>query len=93
MKRFLYYESLFFTDVHAHGEYPAYMNRFFAEKGIQIEKQQGDDEILKQYPVDCITISYYMSLLSSTSPEGERTKGNLMNSLKNPYLEASAWGW
>ena len=86
-------DNLFFSDVHARGEYPAYMNRFFAEQGIQIEKQQGDDEILKQYPVDYITISYYMSLLSSTSPEGERTEGNLMNSLKNPYLEASAWGW
>lgn len=86
-------ENLFFTDVHARGEYPKYMNRFFKENGITIIKENGDDEILKQHPVDYITFSYYMSLLSSASPEGERTEGNLMNSLKNPYLEASDWGW
>ena len=34
-----------------------------------------------------------MSLLSANSEEGEVTEGNLMNSLKNPYLEASDWGW
>lgn len=86
-------DNLFFTDVHARGEYPKYMDRFFSENDISIVKEVGDDEILKQHPVDYITISYYMSMLSSASPEGERTEGNLMNSLKNPYLEASDWGW
>ncbi|AXI10809.1 6-phospho-beta-glucosidase [Oceanobacillus zhaokaii] len=85
--------NLFFTDVHARGEYPKYMDRFFAENGIEIVKETGDDEILKQYPVDYISFSYYMSMLSSASPEGEVTEGNLMNSLKNPYLQASEWGW
>ncbi|MGF9856776.1 glycoside hydrolase family 1 protein [Priestia endophytica] len=86
-------DNLFFTDVHARGEYPKYMERFFVENDIKIIKETGDDEIIKQYPVDYITISYYMSMLSSAAPEGERTDGNLMNSLKNPYLEASDWGW
>ncbi|RAS82096.1 glycoside hydrolase family 1 protein [Priestia endophytica] len=86
-------DNLFFTDVHARGEYPKYMERFFIENDIKIIKETGDDEIIKQYPVDYITISYYMSMLSSAAPEGERTDGNLMNSLKNPYLEASDWGW
>jgi 6-phospho-beta-glucosidase len=86
-------DNLFFTDVHARGEYPNYMKRFFIENDIEIVKETGDDEILKQYPVDYITISYYMSMLSSISPEGEVTEGNLLNSLKNPYLEASDWGW
>ncbi|MCM3538902.1 glycoside hydrolase family 1 protein [Priestia endophytica] len=86
-------DNLFFTDVHARGEYPKYMERFFIENDIKIIKETGDNEIIKQYPVDYITISYYMSMLSSAAPEGERTDGNLMNSLKNPYLEASDWGW
>ncbi len=86
-------DNLFFTDVHARGKYPKYMERFFIENDIKILKETGDDEILKQHPVDYITISYYMSMLSSISPEGEVTEGNLMNSLKNPYLEASDWGW
>lgn len=86
-------DNLFFTDVHVRGEYPRYMDRFFNENNIEIVKETGDDEIIKQYPVDYITISYYMSMLSSVAPEGERTEGNLMNTLKNPYLEASDWGW
>src|SRR5699024_9721205 len=81
--------NLFFTDVHVRGAYPDYMERFFIENDIEIEKQTGDDEILKQYPVDYMTISYYMSMISSDSPEGEITEGNLKNSLKNPYLERS----
>lgn len=85
--------NLFFTDVHARGEYPEFMKRYFAENNIEIIKEAGDDAILKQYPVDYISMSYYMSMLSSDSPEGEITAGNLMNSLKNPYLEASDWGW
>ncbi len=86
-------ENLFFADVHARGEYPKYLDRFFVENDIEIVKETGDDEILKQYPVDYISFSYYMSMVSSNSPEGERTEGNLMNTLKNPYLEASEWGW
>lgn len=85
--------NLYFTDVHARGEYPKYLERYFAENGIEIVKETGDDEILKQHPVDYISFSYYMSMLSSTAPEGDRTEGNLMNTLKNPYLEASEWGW
>lgn len=85
--------NLFFTDVHARGEYPSYMERFFIENDIEIVKATGDDEILKQHPVDYISFSYYMSSLSSVSPEGEKTAGNLNNSLKNPYLDASDWGW
>jgi len=86
-------DNLYFMDVHVRGEYPAYMDRYFVENGIEIQKETGDDEIIKQYPVDYISISYYMSLLSSANPAGERTEGNLMNTLKNPYLEASEWGW
>lgn len=85
--------NLFFSDVHARGAYPKFMTRYFAENNIKIIKESGDDDIIKQYPVDYISMSYYMSLLSSAAPEGEVTEGNLMNSLKNPYLEASDWGW
>src|SRR5699024_12475161 len=69
------------------------MNRFFIENDIKIVKETGDDEIIKQYPVDYISISYYMSMVSSAAPEVERTEGSLMNTLKNPHLEASEWGW
>ncbi|MBR3346328.1 MAG: glycoside hydrolase family 1 protein, partial [Solobacterium sp.] len=49
----------FCSDVQARGYYPTYMNRFFKEKGIEIKKEPGDDEILKQGTIDFYTFSYY----------------------------------
>ncbi|HBM3617297.1 TPA: glycoside hydrolase family 1 protein [Listeria innocua] len=86
-------QNLFFTDVHARGEYPSYMNRFFQENDINIVKEVGDDEILKAHTVDFISFSYYMSLSATASPEGDRSAGNLMGGVKNEYLESSDWGW
>ncbi|KYG29558.1 glycoside hydrolase family 1 protein [Alkalihalobacillus trypoxylicola] len=87
--------NLFYTDVHATGEYPVYMNRYFAENNIVIEKEVGDDEILKQYPVDYISLSYYMSKSVAVDPEKhEVVAGNLVsNAVKNQYLDTSDWGW
>ncbi len=86
-------QNLFFTDVHARGEYPSFMNRFFQENDIHIVKEVGDDEILKAHTVDFISFSYYMSLSATASPEGDRSAGNLMGGVKNEYLESSDWGW
>src|SRR5699024_1363511 len=60
-----------------------------------IEKQTGDDEILKTYTVDYISFSYYSSRLESGNKEINQNKeaGNAFASLKNPHLEASNWGW
>ncbi|MFD1179137.1 glycoside hydrolase family 1 protein [Paenibacillus puldeungensis] len=85
--------NLFFTDVHARGEYPSYMTRYFEENNIVIEKDASDDEILKAYPVDYISFSYYMSLTVSSELGGDRAEGNLFGGVKNPYLKASDWGW
>lgn len=85
--------NLMYTDVHALGEYPNFYKKFLGDNDITLDITDADLAIIKQYTVDYISFSYYMSLLSSTSPEGETTQGNLMNSLKNPYLEASDWGW
>ncbi|WP_437272349.1 glycoside hydrolase family 1 protein [Staphylococcus succinus] len=85
--------NLLYTDVQAKGEYPNYYHKFLADNNIDLEITDADLAIIQQYPVDYISFSYYMSLLSSVTPEGEITGGNLMNSLKNPYLSASDWGW
>ncbi|VBB08938.1 Hypothetical protein LUCI_4224 [Lucifera butyrica] len=87
-------KTLFFTDVQARGHYPAYMARLFAENGIVIEKEPGDDALLQANLVDFISLSYYMSTVSAR-PEtaGEQSPGNLFTGLKNPYLNASDWGW
>ncbi len=71
--------NLFFTDVQVRGEYPkVVMERYFKESNIQIVKEVGDDEINKQYPVDFISFSYYMSLSVTTQSEEDNVLGNMI---------------
>jgi 6-phospho-beta-glucosidase len=83
----------FTSDVQVRGEYPYFADRFFEENGITIKMEPGDKEILKEGTVDFFTFSYYMSNCVALNPEKELTSGNLMGGIKNPYLEASDWGW
>ncbi|WP_100487012.1 glycoside hydrolase family 1 protein [Sporolactobacillus pectinivorans] len=85
--------NLFFTDVQVRGEYPSFMDRYFEENGINIQKEAGDDEILKCHPVDFLSFSYYTSLSVSTHRNEEASEGNLFQGQVNPYLETSDWGW
>lgn len=85
--------NYFCSDVQCRGAYPAYMNRYFAEHGIAIEKQPGDDEILKAGTVDFYTFSYYMSSCQSADLANQRGEGNIIGGVPNPYLKASDWGW
>ncbi|MCP1421509.1 6-phospho-beta-glucosidase [Paenibacillus xylanexedens] len=88
-------ESFFFIDVQSKGAYPGYMKRFFRENDIWIDMQPEDAEILMQNTVDYIGFSYYASRCTSTDPEilKDSTEGNVFGSVKNPYLQASEWGW
>ncbi|MCK6076519.1 6-phospho-beta-glucosidase [Paenibacillus silvae] len=88
-------ESFFFIDVQSKGEYPGYTKRFFRENNIHIDMQPEDADILKQHTVDYIGFSYYASRCTSADPEvlKNSTEGNVFGSVKNPYLEASEWGW
>ncbi len=83
----------FCSDVQVRGYYPEYAFRFFKEKDINIKMEDGDEEILKEGVVDFYTFSYYMSICTSAAPNKNMTAGNLVFGNKNPYLEASEWGW
>lgn len=86
-------ENLFFADIHARGEYPKYMNRFFKENNIEIKMEPEDKEILK-HTVDFISFSYYVSSCATADPEKNKAgEGNLIFGVPNPYLKASEWGW
>ena len=39
------------------------------------------------------SVSYYHSFMASSSAASALTGGNVISSLKNPYLETSEWGW
>lgn len=87
--------SLFFSDVQARGYYPAYTKRMLEEKGVTLQVERGDEEIMREYPVDFVSFSYYMSSAVSAHPEKlEGAVGNLITGgIKNPYLPSSDWGW
>lgn len=84
----------FFSDVQVFGEYPRYAMNDLARKGISIVKVEGDDAILKQYPVDFLSFSYYMSMVASVNAATrEKVNGNLSTGVKNPYLPVTEWNW
>ncbi|MFP3886096.1 6-phospho-beta-glucosidase [Priestia filamentosa] len=87
--------SLFFSDVQARGYYPSYTARMFAEKNVVLEIEPEDEQIMREYPVDYVSFSYYMSSAISAHPEKlEGAVGNLITGgIKNPYLPTSEWGW
>ena len=87
-------KTLFFTDVLVRGYYPSYIKRFFRENNINIKLEEDDLPLIKENTVDYIGISYYMSRVASSNKEDkEMANGNIFKMLKNPYLEASEWGW
>lgn len=83
----------FCADVQVWGEYPYYMQKFFAENKIEIRWEEADRETLKKGCVDYYSFSYYMSNCLATEEKQETTAGNLMSGVKNPYLKCSDWGW
>lgn len=86
-------ENLFFIDVQARGAYPAWSARLFAEKGISVEMQPEDADILKN-TVDFVSFSYYASRCASADMnDGNSSAANVVKSLKNPWIEQSQWGW
>ncbi|MEW4353563.1 glycoside hydrolase family 1 protein [Streptococcus pneumoniae] len=83
-----------FSDIHVRGEYPNYAKRFFKEHGIEIAFAEGDAELLKSYPVDFLSFSYYMSITEAFDKSKYVSgRGNILGGLSNPFLEASDWGW
>lgn len=85
--------NLFYPEVQVRGEYPSYMDRYFKEQGIEIVKEAGDDEILRNNTVDFIAFSYYMTYIGKYDPDDNSNSGMLVSQIKNPHLELSQWGW
>lgn len=80
------------SDILSRGVYPGYAQKFFSDRNISFEITESDKKILKDNTCDFVSISYYQSCVISTE-EKEKTAGNLVISTKNPYLEATEWGW
>ena len=81
------------TDVQVRGYYGCWCKRFWEENGVEIHWEPGDAEILREGTVDFLSFSYYMTNLIGTHDDLEGMEGNIVGGGKNPYLEASEWGW
>lgn len=87
--------SYFFGDVQSRGEYPSYALKELERKGIKIPFEKGDKELLKENTVDFISFSYYSSGVSA-HPDNlpdELVTTNHFESIKNPHLQETEWGW
>ena len=83
----------FYMDVQVKGYYPEYQLKEFERNNIHIQMEKDDLEIIQKGTVDFVGFSYYMSTVSSTDPNAEKTEGNQFIACKNPYLSTSDWGW
>lgn len=88
-----HYFNDFCGDVQVRGEYPYYIHSFFRKNNIIIQMEASDETVLRNGCVDFYSFSYYMSNCVSSHENLETSMGNLLGGAKNPYLEASEWGW
>lgn len=82
----------FYSDVLARGYYPSYMFSYFEQENIDFEITKEDEKLLRENTSDFVSFSYYQSSVISLK-EKEKTAGNLVVTTKNPYLDATEWGW
>lgn len=83
-----------FTDVHCKGKYPSFMETYFNRKGYELDRTAADAVALKQGTVDYIGFSYYMSFaIEDPGKEPAFDYDEAKDLIKNPYVEASKWGW
>lgn len=89
--------NYFCTDVQVRGYYPSYTNRILSKFGLSLDDLDildGDLDVIKNHTVDYIGFSYYMSVTIDKTRDVEASSGNLLlGGVKNPFLEASDWGW
>ncbi len=83
-----------YSDTQVFGEYPRYLLQMYKNKGFNIQMTEEDLKIMKAYPVDFISFSYYSSSCVAADESGlDVTAGNTQTAVKNPYIPSSDWGW
>ena len=86
-------ENLFYADVQVFGEYPRLILCDLEKRGLTPAMEAGDLDLIRENTVDFVSFSYYMTMTESVDPNAERTPGNTVLGVKNPYLPTSDWGW
>lgn len=87
------FSNYFYFDVMAKGAYPEYMIKYWKERKVQVQMEEGDLELLKETRW-ISSFSYYASQVASEDESLEITVGNMAGAVyANPYLEKSDFGW
>ncbi len=86
------HSTLWYSDVQTGGKYPNYKLKECERKGIVLETEPEDFELLEKYSADFLSFSCYGSS-TFTTHDSEAGSGNFVMGVKNPYLETNAWGW
>jgi len=81
-------KSLFFSDVMIRGYYPNYQLSYFDQHGITVNKEEGDDDLLRNHTLDYISFSCYRSTTVSKDSEYD-----MMVMDPNPHLPKTKWNW
>ena len=84
--------SLWYGDVMIRGYYPSYTAKMWADLGVSVEMEPGDEDLIRQYTADYLGFSYYRT---TTHKFGEPFHGDTGGDqgTPNPYLESTPWGW
>ncbi|MCH4168463.1 MAG: 6-phospho-beta-glucosidase [Streptococcaceae bacterium] len=83
----------YFSDIQIRGYYSNKARKFLNQKNIVLNMAPDDLSVLKEGTVDYLGFSYYMSNVASNQNDLQMTSGNLMNTIKNPFLRETDWGW
>lgn len=86
-------EVYLFSDVQVRGHYSRKTLRRFERDGFELSMEKDDEQALARGTVDFVGFSYYMSGVATSRKDASLNQGNMMQIVKNPYLEESEWGW
>lgn len=86
-------DHFYFSDVQVRGCYSRKNQKILERKNVHLDITKDDEKALSEGCVDYIGFSYYNSKVVSTDSNREVVGGNVMNSVRNPYLKISDWGW
>ncbi len=91
LEEFVYFAH----DVQVKGDYSPATKALFKREGIELMIEKSDMEIIKAGTVDFLSFSYYMSSVVTTDREvlSKQGAGNMLTTVKNPYLQTSEWDW
>ncbi|MED9910183.1 MAG: family 1 glycosylhydrolase [Collinsella aerofaciens] len=85
--------NLFYPDVMCRGYYPAYKLKELERKGIVLDEQPGDKELLREGTVDFLSYSYYFTLVAGKGTTFDLDCGSINTGYVNPYIEKTVYGW